>query len=252
MENVIKLDTIDITGQNAVITGGTTGIGRTIALLLLQHGVNVIITGQDPQHMEDALTDMQKVDTRAKVNGVLSDLATKEGVLKVFEESDKKFDKLDIFINNAGLSANSAQEGEYEEWKQVIDTNLLSYVACTHHAMERMKKNKNGYIINVGSMSAESKKPGSSVYVATKSGIRGFTESLRKEANELGIRVTLLEPGKTGSDMQEMPPEEQREKIERMEMLKAEEIAAAVYYLLTQPRRCNVAELLIRPIYELI
>lgn len=252
MENVIKLDTIDITGQNAVITGGTTGIGRTIALLLLQHGVNVVITGQDPQHMEDALRDMQKIDTNAKVSGVLSDLATKEGVLKVFDEADKQFDTLDIFINNAGISANTAQEGKYEDWKQVIDTNLLSYIACTHHAMQRMKKNNNGYIINVGSMSAESKKPDSSVYVATKSGIRGFSASLRKEANKMGIRVTLIEPGKTGSDMQEMPPEEQREKIEKKQMLKAEEIAAAVVYVLTQPERCNIAELKVRPIYELI
>lgn len=252
MENVIGFDDVALNGKNAVITGGTTGIGRAIALALLQRGVNVIITGQDPQHMEDALRDMQKVDTKAKVSGVLSDLATKEGVLKVFNESDTRFGKLDIFINNAGLSSDSATEGEYEDWKYVIETNLLSYIACTHHAINRMKKNKNGYIINVGSMSAESKSEGSSVYVATKSGIRGFSASLRKEANKLGIRVTLLEPGKTGADMQEISPEEQREKIEKMEMLKAEDIAASVCYLLTQPQRANIAELKIRPIYELI
>lgn len=252
MDNPSTFDEVNIAGKNAVITGGTTGIGRAIALALLQRGVNVVITGQDPQHMEDALGDMQKVDTSAKVSGVLSDLATKEGILQVFEEADKQFDKLDIFINNAGLSSDSVMEGEYEDWKYVIETNLLSYIACTHHAINRMKENKTGHIINIGSMSAESKSEGSSVYVATKAGIRGFSASLRKEANELGIRVTLIEPGKTGADMQEISPEEQREKIEKMEMLKAEDIAAAVCYVLTQPQRADIVELKIRPIYEFI
>jgi NADP-dependent 3-hydroxy acid dehydrogenase YdfG len=252
MNNPSTFDEVSLSGQNAVITGGTTGIGRAIALALLQRGVNVLITGQDPQHMEDALADMQKVETQAQVSGVLSDLATKEGVMEVFNETDTRFSKLDIFINNAGLSSNSAMEDGYEDWKYVIETNLLSYIACTHHAINRMKKNKKGQIINVGSMSAESKSEGSSVYVATKAGIRGFSASLRKEANELGIRVTLIEPGKTGADMQEMPPEEQRKKIEKMEMLKAEDIAAAVCYVLTQPQRADIVELKIRPIYELI
>jgi NADP-dependent 3-hydroxy acid dehydrogenase YdfG len=251
MAIINKVEETDIAGRSVVITGGTTGIGRATAIALLEQGANVIITGQDPQHMEDALRDMNEIN-QGKVTGVLSDLATKEGVLKVFEEADKRLNKLDIFINNAGLSSNSVLEGNYENWEYVIKTNLLSYIACTHHAMNRMKKNKSGHIINVGSMSAESKKEGSSVYVATKSGVRGFSASFRKEANESGIRVTLIEPGKTGADMQEMSPEEQREKIAEKEMLKAEDIAAAVLYVLKQPDRCDIVDLKIRPVNELI
>lgn len=252
MESVIGFDEVALTGKNAVITGGTTGIGRAIALALLLKGVNVIITGHDPQHMEDALNDMQKVITLNKVSGVLSDLATKEGVTKVFTETDTRFSKLDIFINNAGLSHDSVMEGDYDDWAYVVNTNLLSYIACTRYALDRMQINKAGHIINIGSMSAEGKHKGASVYVATKSGIRGFSSSLRKEANEMGIKITLIEPGKTGADMQEISPEEQREKIEKMEMLKAEDIAASVCYVLTQPQRADIVELKIRPIYELI
>jgi NADP-dependent 3-hydroxy acid dehydrogenase YdfG len=115
-----------------------------------------------------------------------------------------------------------------------------------------MRVRKSGYIINIGSMSAEALHKGTSVYVATKSGVRGFSASLRKEANELDIRVTLIEPGSVGSDMQEESADEQREKIEKMEMLKAEDIAASVLYVLTQPQRCDVVELKIRPLLELI
>jgi NADP-dependent 3-hydroxy acid dehydrogenase YdfG len=251
METINRLGETNINGKSVVITGGTTGIGRATAIALLRQGANVIITGQDPQHMEDALRDMKQID-QGKVTGVLSDLATKEGVLKVFEEADKWFSKLDVLINNAGISHDSVMEGSYEDWAYVINTNLLNYIACTRYALDRMQKNKAGHIINIGSMSAEGKHKGSSVYVATKSGVRGFSTSLRKEANEMGIRVTLIEPGSTGADMQEISPEEQREKIAKKEMLKAEDIAASVLYVLTQPERCDIVDLKIRPVYELI
>jgi NADP-dependent 3-hydroxy acid dehydrogenase YdfG len=251
MKNINGFEEINIAGQTVVITGGTTGIGRATAIALLQQGANVIITGQDPQHMEDALRDMKEIN-QGSVTGVLSDLATKEGVLKVFEEVDKWFSKLDIFINNAGLAHESVMEGNYEDWAYVLNTNLLSYIACTRYALDRMQKNKAGHIINIGSMSAEAKHKDASVYVATKSGVRGFSSSLRKEVNEMGIRVTLIEPGSTGADMQEISPEEQREKIEKKEMLKAEDIAASVLYVLTQPERCDIVDLKIRPLAELI
>jgi NADP-dependent 3-hydroxy acid dehydrogenase YdfG len=87
------------------------------------------------------------------------------------------------------------------------------------------------------------------VYVATKSGIQGFTEALRKEINPLGIKVTLIEPGAVGTDMQspQYPPEEQRKREEDLKMLKAEDIAACVLYTLTQPKRCDVVSVQIRP-----
>jgi NADP-dependent 3-hydroxy acid dehydrogenase YdfG len=89
---------------------------------------------------------------------------------------------------------------------------------------------------------------GSSVYVATKAGIEGFSEALRKEVNPLGIKVTLIEPGAVGTDMQsEYSPAEQRKKEEKMEMLKAEDIAACILYTLTQPKRCDVVMMQIRP-----
>ena len=92
--------------------------------------------------------------------------------------------------------------------------------------------------------------PGGSVYVATKTAIHGFVESFRQEAAEKGIKVSLVEPGKTGSDMIDQTLEEQRESQERLEMLKAEDIAVAVEYVLTQPHRCNISVLKIVPARE--
>jgi NADP-dependent 3-hydroxy acid dehydrogenase YdfG len=121
-------------------------------------------------------------------------------------------------------------------------------MAMSHEAVERMKANGWGHIVNIGSMSADVREKDSSVYVATKSGIQGFSEALRKEVNPLGIKVTLIEPGAVGTDMQsEYSPKEQRKQIEKMEMLRAEDIAACVLYTITQPKRCDVVSLQIRP-----
>src|SRR4029079_18980170 len=93
---------------------------------------------------------------------------------------------------------------------------------------------------------ADTRGKDSSVYVATKAGVQGFSDSLQKELSEKGIRVTLIEPGQVGSDMQESSPAEQAKAINRQEMLRAEDIAVAVHYALTQPERVNVSRLVIR------
>jgi NADP-dependent 3-hydroxy acid dehydrogenase YdfG len=110
-----------------------------------------------------------------------------------------------------------------------------------------MKSRKQGHIIHVGSMSADVREKNSSVYVATKSAVQGFTEALRKEVNEMGIKVSLIEPGSVGTDMQEETPQEQRQKQARGEMLTAEDIARCVEYCLVQPARCDVVVVQIRP-----
>jgi NADP-dependent 3-hydroxy acid dehydrogenase YdfG len=131
----------------------------------------------------------------------------------------------------------------------VVATNLLGYIGCVQEGVRRMRTRGGGHIVNIGSMSADVRESGSSVYVATKSGIQGFSEALRKEINKEGIKVTLIEPGLVGTDMTEdkTPVEEQPQKQREMKMLKAEDIAACVYYCLTQPKRCDVVSVQIRP-----
>ena len=231
--------------RNILITGGTTGIGRSTAILLAAQGAQVMIFGRHEQELKDAIHDIQA--TGGTVNGFTADTSNPEDIRRVFKEVDREMGRLDILINNAALGYNSVMEGEYKDWQYIVNTNLLGYMAMAHEAIERMKPNKWGHIINIGSMSADVREKNSSVYVATKSGIEGFSEALRKEVNPLGIKVTLIEPGAVGTDMQPQSPEEQRHLQEKMEMLRAEDIAACVMYALTQPRRCDVVVVQIRP-----
>jgi NADP-dependent 3-hydroxy acid dehydrogenase YdfG len=115
-----------------------------------------------------------------------------------------------------------------------------------------MKTQREGHIVNIGSMSAETHEETGTVYVATKSAIRGFSAALRKEVNELGIKVSLIEPGAVTSDMQPAPKEEQRKQIEKMEMLEAEDIAMSVLFCLSQPKRSDIVSLQVRPHLQVI
>jgi NAD(P)-dependent dehydrogenase (short-subunit alcohol dehydrogenase family) len=128
------------------------GIGRAAALLLSRLGADVMIVGLDENHLKDALSDIYKSAT-GEVYDLIADLGTKEGVAKVFDFADSHFGKLDILINNAALPWGTLDEGVYEDWERVVNTNLLAYLACAAEATKRMKNE--GHIVNIGSMSAD-------------------------------------------------------------------------------------------------
>lgn len=245
MENYNDYLPQSVRGKAVLITGGTTGIGRATAILLAKFGADVMIVGLNEEHLNDALHDIRH-SAVGDVYGLITDLADEEGVQNLFEEADKNLKHLDILINNAALGFHSVTEGSYEDWQRIVDVNLLAYMACCAEAIKRMME-KGGHIINIGSMSADVREEKGSVYVATKSGIQGFSEALRKQVNREGIKVTLIEPGAVDTDMQEKSTEEKLRKVEALEMLTADDIAVSVLYCLSQPKRCDIVNLKIRP-----
>jgi short-subunit dehydrogenase len=238
-------DLTQIADKRILITGGTTGIGRATALLLASKGAHVLIFGRHERELNDAMRDLQ--ETGRNVHGMTADVSRIEDVRRVFKECDAKLGRIDVLVNNAALGADGLASMKYQDWEYVVRSNLIGYMSCAQEAIQRMKPRKSGHIIHVGSMSADVREKDSSVYVATKSAIQGFTEALRKEVNELGIKVSLIEPGSVGTDMQEETPAEQREKQRRGEMLTAEDIALSIEYCLVQPPRCDVVVVQIRP-----
>jgi NADP-dependent 3-hydroxy acid dehydrogenase YdfG len=242
LDDYVSVD--NIRGKGILVTGGTTGIGRAIALLLASAGARVLTFGRHQQELDDAMADLREVSQ--EVHGLIADVTASEDIRRVFAEADRTLGRLDVLINNAALGAESIVDGSYNDWEYVVRTNLLGYMACAHEAIARMKKQGAGHILNIGSMSADVREKGSSIYVATKSGIQGFTEALRKEVNAQGIKVTLIEPGAVGSDMQPRK-EEHAKRAREMTMLKAEDIAASVLFCLTRPPRCDVVSMSVRP-----
>lgn len=241
-----------IKNKKIMVTGGTTGIGRATALLLAALGNDVLICGHHEQQLEDTLRDFDKLNVGGSLTGIVIDLATEEGIQELFKKFDSMYDRLDILINNAAIAFQSVKDGSYNDQAYILRTNVLAYLACAQAALYRMEPRGSGHIVNVGSMSADIREAQSSVYVCTKGGIQAFTESLRKEANPKGIQISLIEPGAVGTDMQPYPPDEQRKKIETMEMLFAEDIARAIVFTISQPIRTSIVSMQVKPLRQII
>jgi len=236
-------------GKAVMVTGGTTGIGRATAILLASKGARLLVFGRGQTELNDALADIRKVGSAI---GLTADTSKQQDIERVFQIADQQLGGIDILINNAALGADAVAETSLEEQEYIVKTNLLGYMQVAHEAVARMKQKGQGHIVIVGSMSAVTREAGSSVYVATKSGVEGFSAALRKEVNQLGIRVTLIEPGEVGTDMNGLSPEQQRRKQAQLRQLKAEDIADAIHYVLTRPKRVDVIEMRIRAHLQLI
>lgn len=245
----------NIDGKNIVVSGGTTGIGRAIARLLVERGARVLVFGRDESDLQDALKELQQY---GEAFGVSADQSKIEDVQRVFQAADEKLGGLDILVNNAAVFAGGVNDKTAEEVQYGVNANLVGYIVCAQEALSRMEKNAGveqgdvkikGHIVNIGSLSAKAREEESSVYVATKAGIQAFSESLRKTVNPKGIKVSLVEPGLVESDLttEDKSDAEVAKKKREGEMLEAEDIAEAVHYALTQPARCDVISIQIRP-----
>ncbi|MDP5200337.1 SDR family oxidoreductase [Flavobacterium sp. DG2-3] len=252
MENISDYFGKNIKDKRILITGGTTGIGKAIADSLVSLEARVFIFGRDVEDFTKTFDEIKSKYPNSNLYGFTADVTRKEDLQKIFEAVDKELGGLDILINNAALPASGLTEVKLEDWQYILDTNISGYLAFAQEAATRMSAEKSGHIINIGSMSAETNEPTSTVYVATKAAIRGFSAALRKELNPLGIKVSLIEPGAVTSDMQPGTKAQHQQKIDKMEMLEAEDIAMSVLFTLSQPKRCDIVTMQIRPLLQLI
>ncbi len=235
---------LPLKGRRAAITGGTTGIGRAIARLLAAEGAQVFIGGVDQTHLNEALADIRKV---GQGDGATLDLSQPDNVGAFLEAATQAMGGYDIVVANAAEAASGLTEMDEAEVRHAISLNFTHYLLLAHRAATTM--GEGGDIVMIGSTSAYVLGPHSTVYAAIKHGLQGFSIALRRELGSKDIRVALVEPGKTGSDMQmpDVSSEEQREQINAGQMLRAEDIAVGVHYLLTQPRRTVIQRLTISP-----
>jgi 3-hydroxy acid dehydrogenase/malonic semialdehyde reductase len=235
MEKTMNDSDKALDGRKIIVTGGTTGIGRATAIELAKRGASLFIFGRHQEELDDALAAVRKAG--GKVEGQTAEQSNHNDIRLVFDKAQEKLGGLDAVIANAGLAAEGIETMPDEKWRYVVDVN---------HAVD-VFDGREGDIILVGSVASDEGEPETSVYAATKAGVAGFAGSFRKECAKKNIRVSLIEPGAVGSDMQEGGPEEQRKKIKKAEMLKAEDVAELVSFILTRPQRCTISEVRIEP-----
>lgn len=241
----------ELQGKRVLITGGAGGVGRAVAERMLKQGARVLITDRDEGHLRPLV---EALVSQGEIASITADLSGAPGLQRMFGKVDEWLGGLDILVACAGVGSGPLMEMDDAGWRYVIDSNLVSYVACTKGAIDRIKagRRRDGMIILVGSISVHIKAVGESVYNAAKGGVASFAETLRKELIPEGIRLTLIEPGAIASALQPFPPEERQRQVEAHKMLPAAEVAEAILFAATRPAGVDVVTLRIEPLDQKI
>lgn len=236
--------------KRVLVTGGAGGVGRNIAARMVMAGASVLITDRDEAAL-GAVRDSLGGGP-GDIDIVAADAATADGIAQTFAKVDDWLGGLDILVACTGIGALPLMELDDADWRAVIDTNLVSYVAATKQAINRIKASgvTDGMIILVGSISVHIKAVGESVYNASKGGVALFAETLRKELMAEKIRLTLIEPGAIGTHLQPYSDDKLAEFVESHEMLPPAEVADAIMYAATRPPGVDVVTLRIEPLHQ--
>ena len=238
-------------GKVAVVTGASSGIGEATAEALAAEGATVVVAAR----REERLTDLAKriEENGGRVLAAACDVADEGQAHGLIRKAEEEFGSVDILINNAGVMLlSTVGKGLSEEWRRMFDVNVLGLLYTTDAAIETMKKQGDGHLVNVSSVAGRKvTRDSSGVYAGSKFAVGAISEGLRQELLGDNIRVTIVEPGAVATELTDhITDEDARNSLGgllNLEILQAEDIAGAIVYAVTQPERVSVNEILIRP-----
>ncbi len=226
---------MDLKNKTAIVTGGSRGIGLEIAKKLAHYGANVVCAATNQERCDNTAAELQKT-YGIDCMGVQTDVTDQESVQALINKTIEKFGKIDILINNAGITRdNLLLRMKPDEGDSLIENNLRSVFLTTKSAIKFMLKNRSGKIINISSIVGVIGNAGQANYAASKAGMIGFTKSIAKEFGAKGITCNVVAPGFIETDMIESLPQEYLDNIMGQVPLKrlgkAEEVANTVAFL---------------------
>jgi NADP-dependent 3-hydroxy acid dehydrogenase YdfG len=236
----------------AAVTGATSGIGEATAVALAEAGAAVALAGRRADRLDALAERIESAGGRALA--VPTDVSDEEQAGAFVKRAHDELGGLSILVNNAGVMLLGPVTGaDTDEWRRMIDVNLLGLLYCTHAALPLMGQAGGGDIVNIASTAGRQATLGAGVYNLTKFGVVAFTEALRQEALHANIRVSVVEPGMVETELLDHnknpvvieAAKKMREQIG--EPLKSEDIARAVVYTVAQPPHVAVNEVLVRP-----
>jgi len=199
----MKLD-----GKTALVTGGSRGIGRAIALKLAKEGANVAVNYAGSAALANEVVEEIKQLGKDAI-AIQCDVSNGESVAEMIKETIAHFGSLDILVNNAGITRdNLLMRMKESEWDDVINTNLKGVFHCTKGVTRQMMKQRKGRIINITSIVGVTGNPGQANYVAAKAGVIGLTKTTAKELAARNITVNAVAPGFITTDMTDKLPED--------------------------------------------
>ena len=222
-----------------VVTGGSRGIGRAVCLRFARDDASIIFVHYDPDDLKanETLGLLDKMGVEAKAEKL--DVSSFEAVEEFFKEVVREFGRVDVLVNNAGITRDTfLMRMSVDQWDEVLTVNLKSVFNCTKAVVRSMIRERSGRIVNISSLVGQIGNSGQANYAASKAGILGFTKSVAKELATRGITVNAVAPGFIDTEMTEKLPDKAKEafltQIPMGRIGKPDEVAEAVYWLASQ------------------
>ncbi len=227
----------------AVVTGGTRGIGFSVARALVSEGAGVVVCGRDRAMLESSLEKLRGLN-RGPAEGIVADVSRYEDCRKLIGHAVGLLGGLDILVNNAGIGFfKPVDQISPEEWDTLIATNLSGVFYCCREAIPWMRQRGGGYIFNISSLAGINAFAGGTAYNASKFGLNGFSEALMQDARYDGIRVSYVMPGSVATDFAAAPGTRPAEAWK----LTGEDVAKAILDLYRFPRAALASRIELRP-----
>jgi NADP-dependent 3-hydroxy acid dehydrogenase YdfG len=241
-------------GTVALVTGASSGIGEATALALASNGAAVALAARRKGRLDEVAAVIRERGGSALV--VESDVTDEQQAARAIGQTVSELGRLDTLGNNAGLMLLGPAVGApLDEWQRMVELNVLGLLYCTHAALPHLLDAAEGEprrvadVVNISSVAGRFARTGNGVYALTKFGVGAFSESLRQEVTKRYVRVSLVEPGATATELASHNRAAILESIRSQfgQTMAAEDIADAVEYIVTRPRHVTINEILIRP-----
>jgi NADP-dependent 3-hydroxy acid dehydrogenase YdfG len=246
------MESVHVTGDVALVTGASAGIGKATALALAGAGARVALVARRAEQLQEVVDEIRR--SGGESSYYVADVALEDQAAAAVARVEETFGAVDILVNNAGIiRPGSIASGNPRDWRDTFDINLLAPMYVSRGVLPGMQSRGKGHIVTVSSNAA--KLPGSAsnaAYSASKYALTALVNALRNEVASYGIRVTVVEPGATESDIASTIPDEATRAqmdayVHREGVMKPEDVAAAILYAVTQPQRVNVNEIWLTP-----
>ena len=231
-----------LAGKIALVTGASKGIGRGIALAFAREGADLLLSARGKESLASTAKEVADLGVRVEVQA--GDVGSEEDVNAMFAQWQQSFDRLDLLVNNAGaFNGGPLDELATEDWDHVINTNLRGPFLCTRAAMQIMKRQGGGRIINIGSISAQRVRYNSAPYSTSKHGLWGLTQVTALEGREHGITCGCLHPGNILTERRDAS-----EAVADQEpMIGVEDIAEVALLMASLPPHVEMLESIVLP-----
>jgi 3-hydroxy acid dehydrogenase / malonic semialdehyde reductase len=238
--------------KTVMITGASSGFGYACATMFARRGYNLILNARRKERI-DQLGQMLEMEFNVKTHSLIFDVRDKNAVFEKISNLPESFSHIDILLNNAGLAAglSDLQEGNTDDWEQMIDTNVKGLIYVSKAVIPGMIKRGQGHIINIGSVAGRETYLKGNVYCATKHAVHSLSKAMRMELVQHNIKVTLISPGaaETEFSMVRFKGDEKTAKSIYVgyNPLKAEDIAQCVEFCVHLPAHVNIDDMLVMP-----